>query len=96
MRIVVEEDLPGQFVNPMPLVHKDPQVVHNGTFVTHRDKVLGLIRETRPPVRFSVTEAPFPGRHAPQLGEHSDEVLSGDLGLDTATIAKLRKEKVVL
>ena len=70
MRLVDEKGRCGGFVNKMSEVQKDPRVIHNGTFVTDKDKVLGLIRENRPPVRYSVTEEPFPGCHVPEPGDH--------------------------
>jgi crotonobetainyl-CoA:carnitine CoA-transferase CaiB-like acyl-CoA transferase len=31
----------------------------------------------------------------PTLGQHTDEILSGELGLDPAAIEQLRREKVI-
>jgi crotonobetainyl-CoA:carnitine CoA-transferase CaiB-like acyl-CoA transferase len=46
-----------------------------------------------PPWGFSRTPASI-DRHAPRLGEHSDEILT-ELGLDDAAIAALRSASAI-
>jgi crotonobetainyl-CoA:carnitine CoA-transferase CaiB-like acyl-CoA transferase len=83
-----QHDVPCAAVNPLDRVHLDPQVLHNQSLVVHERPWLGLVREARPPARFSGTPTAL-GRHAPALDEHTDEVL-GELGHDAADIARLR------
>jgi succinate--hydroxymethylglutarate CoA-transferase len=51
-------------------------------------KMLGI------PFKFSDTGCSV-RRAPPTLGQHTDEVLSQELGLDAAAIAKLRQDKVI-
>lgn len=81
-------DVPCALSNPLPQVHLDPQVQHNGVLVEHERPWLGMVREPRPPARFSVTPTSL-GRHAPKLDEHTDEILT-ELGRSPEDIAALR------
>ena len=38
---------------------------------------------------------PKPGRRPPDLGEHTDQILKTELGLDDAAIAALRAEDAI-
>jgi crotonobetainyl-CoA:carnitine CoA-transferase CaiB-like acyl-CoA transferase len=71
----------------------DPQVRHNGTLVEREHPTAGVIRQPRPPARFDRTPSE-PGRLAPLLGEHSDEILA-ELGLDADARRRLREDGVV-
>jgi alpha-methylacyl-CoA racemase len=51
------------------------------------------MRQPRPAARFEATPAAI-RRGAPQLGEHSDELL-GELGLEADAIATLRSEGII-
>ena len=86
-------DVPCASINPLDRVHLDPQVIHNGTLVEHRRPWLGRVREPRPPARYSVTPTAL-GRHAPQLDEHTDEVLA-ELGHTPDEIADWRASGII-
>ena len=56
--------------------------------------VIGSLKMLGIPFKFSDT----PGsvrRAPPALGQHTDEILSGELGMDAQSIAKLRADKVI-
>ncbi len=76
-------------VNDVEAFLEDPQVKHRGTVRVLEDERFGATRYLAPPWDFSRTPASI-DRHAPRLGEHSDEVLR-ELGLDDAAIAALRE-----
>ncbi len=86
-------DVPSAAVLPREAVADDPQVRHNGTVVelTHADGLAA--RVVRSPIRLSATPSPSL-RPAPDLGQHTDEVLA-DLGYDDAECARLRAEGVI-
>ena len=86
-------DVPCALITAVADVHLDPQVQHNQVLIEHERPHVGLVREPRPPVRYSVTATAL-GRHAPKLDEHTDEVLA-ELGLSVEAISDLRAREVV-
>lgn len=71
-----------------------PQYVARNTVTTVEDEEIGPIRMQNVVPRFSRT----PGRvrfAGPQKGEHTEEILNGELGMDTDRIERLREDGVV-
>jgi crotonobetainyl-CoA:carnitine CoA-transferase CaiB-like acyl-CoA transferase len=66
----------------------DAQVAHNQTVFEADDPRFGPTRYLRHPVRYEATPAAL-RRHAPRLGEHTDEVLE-EAGFTQREIAELR------
>lgn len=64
-------------------VRKDPQVLHNESFVTYEHPTEGTVTTPGFPYRFSRTPADV-HRPAPLVGEHTDELLA-ELGISPAT-----------
>ena len=80
-------------INTMDQVFADPQVRHLGMTRTVPHRVLGDVEVVGQPIELSRT--PWSVRSAtPELGEHTDAVLS-ELGYDAAEVAALRAAKVV-
>ncbi len=81
-------------INKLAEVFADPQVVARGMVkeMAHGSGV--PVKVIANPVRLSATPPDY-RRAAPLLGEHTDEVLAGELGLDPAAIAALRAKGVV-
>jgi len=65
----------------------DPQVAHNGTFVEFDHPSEGHVKMPGFPIRFSKTPSQV-SRGAPQIGEHSREILA-QAGFPTQTIEHL-------
>jgi len=82
------EDVPAARLVDIDEVHLDPQVQHNQILVEHDRPHLGRVREPRPAIRFEATPSAL-GRHAPDLDEHTDEILA-ELGYTAADIDALR------
>ncbi len=81
-------------INDLDQVFADPQVVHRGMKVTAPHPAAGEVTMVANPIKFS--ETPVPNDVAPPtLGQHTDEVLRGVLGLSVAEIAGLRGRGVV-
>ncbi len=79
-------------VNSQPETFSDPQVLHNQMVVDWPDE-RGPVRYLGLPVKLSRTPASIRST-APDLGQHTDEVLT-ELGYDGPTIADLRRNGVV-
>jgi succinate---hydroxymethylglutarate CoA-transferase len=56
--------------------------------------VIGTLKMLGIPYKFSDTTCSV-RRPPPTLGQHTDEILTGELGLDASAIAELRRDKIV-
>jgi crotonobetainyl-CoA:carnitine CoA-transferase CaiB-like acyl-CoA transferase len=74
-------------------VFENEQIRHLGMAVPVRHPVLGDLRVQAPPATLSRTPASV-RTHAPDAGEHSDEVL-GELGFARDDIERLRRDRVI-
>jgi crotonobetainyl-CoA:carnitine CoA-transferase CaiB-like acyl-CoA transferase len=82
---------PVQSVNELP---DDPQVKANDYVIDFEDPVFGTIQMVGMPFQLSAT----PGRVrsvAPEFGQHTEEVLTQDLGFSWDEIAALRQKEVI-
>jgi crotonobetainyl-CoA:carnitine CoA-transferase CaiB-like acyl-CoA transferase len=70
-----------------------PQVIENAIVETLLHPIVGEVRQPRPAAQFSDTPAAIQS-HAPELGQHSDELML-ELGLDSAEIATLHQQGIV-
>ena len=86
--------VPLTVVNPPSAVPTDPHLQARGAFVTLDHPVAGVLPYTREPFRMQGSPAE-PVRRAPLLGEHTDLVLGQRLGLSTAELADLRRQRVI-
>jgi formyl-CoA transferase len=82
------EGAPFAAVNDVEAFLDDPHVLHRGSVREMNDPRFGPVRYLAPPVHFERTPSAI-RRHAPRLGEHTDEVL-GELGVGPEEIARLR------
>ena len=76
-------------------VINDPQVLENDYLPEFDHPVLGKIRETGIPIEFSETPGSI-REPAPQLGQHTEEVLIDLLGYTWPDIERLQDKKVIL
>ncbi len=81
-------------VNNIGEAAADPQVLAREMIVEIDQPGAGTFKTANTPFRFSRTQGEVAG-HAPELGEHTAEVLSGLLGLEAEEIIRLRDAHVI-
>jgi succinate--hydroxymethylglutarate CoA-transferase len=72
----------------------DPHTVACDMIETVEHSTIGALKMLGIPFKFSDTACSV-RRAPPTLGQHSDEILKGELGLDDKAIAELRQTKVI-
>jgi len=92
------ERLEREHVPCAPVLHRrqlvdHPQIQANGIIVETEHDQAGRLRQARPAARFEKTPSSI-RRGAPQLGEHTDEILR-EAGLSDIEIAALRDAAIV-
>jgi formyl-CoA transferase len=90
---LLEAEIPVAPVNTIPQVAKDPHLWEREMLVKMPDAVAGEMYLPGATIKMSKT----PGRVAPvpTPGQHTDEILSGLLGYDAATLQELRAANVI-
>ena len=86
--------VPNGPINDLKQVFEEPQVAARGMKIELEHPLAGKVPLIASPMKFSGT----PLEHKvppPTLGQHTDEVLRGLLGMDDAAIAKLRADGVI-
>ena len=81
-------------INDLSQVFADPQVVHRGMQVRAAHPAAGEVTMVANPMKFSATPITHE-RPPPLLGEHTEEVLRGLLGLGADEIASLKAAKAI-
>ena len=86
--------IPCGAINTIDRLASDPQVAAREMLQEVVDPVAGPMQMAGVPIKLSVSPGAIAGP-APALGEHTDAVLRGRLGLDEAAIRRLREDGVV-
>jgi glutaryl-CoA transferase len=81
-------------INSVAEALADPQAEARQMIETVAHPTIGELKLVGMPYKFSGTPASV-RRPPPTLGEHTDEILDVELGLDAAAIAALREQKVI-
>jgi succinate--hydroxymethylglutarate CoA-transferase len=81
-------------INSVSQAFNDPHTAARHMVETVTHPTIGDLKMVGVPFKFSATPASV-RRAPPTLGQHTDEILQRDLGLDEAAIAALRRDKVV-
>ena len=75
-------------------IFEDPHVAARKLMIDVPDPVLGSVKLVGPVAKLSANPEPRT-EPAPLLGEHSAEILSGELGYTPEQIAELKEQKVI-
>jgi crotonobetainyl-CoA:carnitine CoA-transferase CaiB-like acyl-CoA transferase len=86
--------VPNGPINTIEQVFAEPQAIARGLRMELPHPVAGKVSLVRSPMRFSATPVEHE-RPPPLLGQHTDEVLRGLLGLKDDEVAKLRTDGAV-
>jgi len=81
-------------INSVAEALADPQTQAREMIATVEHPTVGDLKLVGPPYKFSGTPASV-RRPPPTLGEHTDEILRDELGLDAVAIAALRRDRVI-
>jgi succinate--hydroxymethylglutarate CoA-transferase len=86
--------IPSGKINSVAEALDDPQTAARQMTETIEHPTAGALKMLGIPFKFSDTACSV-RRPPPTLGQHSEEILSGELGLDDQAIADLRRQKVI-
>jgi crotonobetainyl-CoA:carnitine CoA-transferase CaiB-like acyl-CoA transferase len=81
-------------INTVAEALDDPHTAARAMIETIEHPTIGALKMLGIPFKFSDTKCSV-RRAPPTLGQHTDEILAGELGLDAAAIAELRTQKVI-
>jgi len=90
---VLRGKVPCAPVNDLTQAIHDPLLVDREMIIETQHPSFGTIRQIASPIRLRDTSMQH--HRAPELGEHTSEILKRYLGYDDATIAELRRRQVV-
>jgi formyl-CoA transferase len=91
---MTEADIPCGPINTVDQVFEHPQIQHRNMVVEVPHPTAGSVRVVGPPVIMSDTPAQVRS-HPPLLGEQTDEILRGRIGLSNDEIARLRSDGAI-
>ena len=86
--------VPSGRINSVADALDDPHTAARDMIETVEHPTIGALKILGIPFKFSDTACSV-RRAPPTLGQHSDEILAGELGLDAKAIAELRQAKVI-
>jgi crotonobetainyl-CoA:carnitine CoA-transferase CaiB-like acyl-CoA transferase len=90
----IAQDVPVGTAYTAADIFADPHMQARGDLITVDDPVLGPVKQQAPFPRF-IGAPPNVPTGAPTLGEHTDEVLGGILGLSESERAELREARII-
>lgn len=89
-----QKGIPCGPINQLDQVFSDPQVQHRGLQLALDHPVAGKVASVKNPINLSATPLSY-DKAAPKLGQHTNQVLSRILALNSARLDKLHQEKVI-
>lgn len=94
LQLLEAEGVPCGPINTLDRVFADPQVQERQMLLSLPHAAAGRLPQVANPIRYSRTRIEY-GAAPPVLGQHTEEVLGGLLGMTAEQIAALRERRVV-
>lgn len=94
LTLLGEAGIPCAPINTVDKIMTDPQVAARNMLIDVEHPIAGLLKLAGIPIKMSLTPGEVKAP-APLLGQHTEEVLSGLLGLTKEQIESLRERKIV-
>ncbi len=91
---LAEAGVPCGPINDLAQVFADPQVRHRGLRLDLPHGLAGTVPSVAGPIRYSATPLEYQSG-PPVLGEHTDQVLAAELGLEEDELAALRADGII-
>ncbi len=98
MKFIVDLRIPAGIVKDVNDLLNDPQILARDMVVDIDHPKLGAFKTFNLPIKFLGSEAGVKAGEKPidpVIGEHTGEILSGLLGMDQATITRLKDERII-
>jgi len=94
VELMIREDIPCGPVNSVPQLAEDPHALAREMIVEVKHSKAGSLKVVNSPIKLSRTPVKLE-KADPELGENTEEILTGLLGYSRADIASLREEKAI-
>lgn len=96
LSVLTDANVPCGPVNTVEQAFAEPQAKHRGMRLSmpHPDAQHNQVDLIANPIKFSATPVSY-RHHPPALGEHRDDILRNELGLDEATITQLASDSII-
>jgi CoA:oxalate CoA-transferase len=89
-----QAEIPCGPVNTIPQVAADAQVAARHMIAEISHPISGVVKVVNTPFKFSRSQCRI-GQASPDLGQHTEEVLTGLLGMPDKEIGRLKKERII-
>jgi len=95
LELLEKHNVPSGPINTIDKLFDDPQVKSRNMLIKAEQPGMGTIYVAGNPIKLSTLKEEAVTDPAPNIGEHTDEILQGFLNYDDAKINELRKQEVI-
>ena len=95
LELLEKHNVPSGPINTIDKLFDDPQVKSRNMLIKAEQPGMGTIYVAGNPIKLSTLKEEAVTDPAPNIGEHTDEILQSFLNYDDAKIKELKKQKVI-
>jgi len=95
LKIFESGSVPASAINTVDKLFNDPQVKARKMIIEAEQPGMGKMQLAGNPIKLSTLTEEVVTDPAPNIGEHTDEILKNFLNYDNAKIDELKKQKIV-